>query len=110
MSRRSARIAWTSLTVASLAGGVAPSANAQSRVLAVDGVRIHYTVTGSGPGVVLLHGWALDLREWTDQIAARSPRFTVIAIDRAASMPERVTARSLWWPAAGRVSDVHARR
>ena len=55
---------------------------AQSRFLDVNGARIHYTVTGSGPSVVLIHGWALDLREWTDQVAALSSRYRVIAFDR----------------------------
>jgi len=55
---------------------------AQSRFLDVPGARIHYTVNGSGPAVVLIHGWALDRREWTDQIAALSPRYRVIAFDR----------------------------
>jgi len=56
--------------------------SAQSRFLDAPGARIHYTVTGSGPAVVLIHGWALDLREWVDQIAALSPRYRVIAFDR----------------------------
>jgi pimeloyl-ACP methyl ester carboxylesterase len=64
---------------------VASIASAQSRSLDVDGARINYTVTGRGPVVVLLHGWSLDRREWTDQIAALSPQFTVVAVDRRGS-------------------------
>ncbi|WP_440900852.1 alpha/beta fold hydrolase [Actinosynnema sp.] len=30
----------------------------------VDGVRVHHVVGGSGPVVVLLHGWPLTWREW----------------------------------------------
>src|SRR5262249_36496585 len=56
--------------------------SAQSRFLDANGVRIHYTVTGTGPAVVLIHGWGLNLREWTDQIAALSPHYRVIAFDR----------------------------
>ncbi len=59
-----------------------PAADAQDRYLDVNGARIHYTVSGSGPAVVLIHGWALDLREWTDQIAALTPRYRVVAFDR----------------------------
>jgi pimeloyl-ACP methyl ester carboxylesterase len=55
---------------------------AQDRYLDVKGARIHFTMSGSGPAVVLIHGWALDLREWTDQIAALTPRYRVIAFDR----------------------------
>src|SRR4051812_43599737 len=62
---------------------VAATAAAQSsRYLSMNGARIHYVVSGSGPAVVLIHGWALDLREWTDQIAALTPRYRVIALDR----------------------------
>lgn len=38
--------------------------------------------TGSGPAVVLLHGWTLDRRMWTLQARALAGRFTLIAIDR----------------------------
>lgn len=31
---------------------------------------------------MLIHGWALSLREWDDQIAALSPHFRVVAFDR----------------------------
>ena len=55
---------------------------AQDRYLDANGVRIRFRATGSGPAVVLIHGWALDLREWTDQIAALAPRYRVIAFDR----------------------------
>jgi len=44
--------------------------------------RIHYVVAGAGPAVVLIHGWALNLREWDDQIAALSPHYRVVAFDR----------------------------
>lgn len=68
-------------TAACMAGSPFPL-SAQARFLNVEGARIHYTVTGSGPAVVLIHGWALDLREFTDQIAALAPRYRVIALDR----------------------------
>lgn len=37
---------------------------------------------GTGPPVVLLHGWTLDRRMWTLQTRALADRFTLIAIDR----------------------------
>lgn len=46
------------------------------------GARIHYSVAGSGSAVVLIHGWALSLREWDDQITALSPHHRVVAFDR----------------------------
>lgn len=38
--------------------------------------------TGSGPAVVLMHGWTLDRRMWALQARALADRFTLIAIDR----------------------------
>lgn len=37
---------------------------------------------GSGPAVVLLHGWTLDRRLWTLQARALADRFTLITVDR----------------------------
>ncbi|MFC3308987.1 alpha/beta fold hydrolase [Blastomonas aquatica] len=37
---------------------------------------------GSGPAVVLLHGWTLDRRMWMLQARALAGRFTLIALDR----------------------------
>jgi 3-oxoadipate enol-lactonase len=76
----SMRIRWC-LACATIAAATS-TLPAQSHFIEVQGARIHYTVVGSGPAVVLVHGWALDLREWTDQVAALSPRYRVIAIDR----------------------------
>ena len=59
----------------------APAA-AQSGILDVGGARINYVVQGRGPAVVLIHGWALSLREWDDQIAALAPHYRVVAFDR----------------------------
>jgi 3-oxoadipate enol-lactonase len=66
-----------------LAFGVMPSGGAaQSRFVTSGDARIHYVVAGSGPAVVLVHGWALNYREWLDQIAALAPRYRVVALDR----------------------------
>jgi len=65
-----------------LAFGAGAGAQSPPRTLDVDSARINYTLTGSGPAVVLLHGWALNLREWADQIPPLSSRYTVIAVDR----------------------------
>lgn len=55
---------------------------AQSRMLDVGDARINYVVVGTGPAVILIHGWALDHREWGDQIAVLSPHYRVVALDR----------------------------
>jgi 3-oxoadipate enol-lactonase len=61
---------------------VSPPGAAQSRPLDVGAARINYVITGAGPAVVLIHGWALNLREWDDQIAALAPHYRVVAYDR----------------------------
>jgi len=52
-------------------------------------VMLHYVVAGSGPPVVLLHGWPQTWFEWRETIAALAPRFTVIAPDMRASVTAR---------------------
>ena len=42
---------------------------------------INYEDTGSGPAVVLLHGGAMDLRMWDDQMAALTADHQVIRFD-----------------------------
>ena len=37
----------------------------------VDGIQIHSTVTGKGPGtVILVHGYTCDDSTWTEQVPA----------------------------------------
>jgi pimeloyl-ACP methyl ester carboxylesterase len=54
----------------------------QPRNLDVAEARINDTVSGTGTAIVFIHGWALDLREWNDQVATLSKNFRVIAYDR----------------------------
>ncbi len=42
---------------------------------------IHHEETGRGEAVVLLHGGALDLRMWDDQVPALAARYRVIRCD-----------------------------
>lgn len=49
--------------------------------VAVDGATISVTTGGSGPAVLLLHGYAETSRMWKPLAAALAPRFTVIAPD-----------------------------
>jgi 3-oxoadipate enol-lactonase len=69
-------LVWCSLGIACAPG------DRSSRTLDVDNARISYTVAGSGPAVVLIHGWALSQREWDDQFAALAPHFRVVMYDR----------------------------
>jgi pimeloyl-ACP methyl ester carboxylesterase len=44
-------------------------------------IAVAYRREGTGPAVVLLHGFTQDSRIWAPQLAALSDRFTVIAWD-----------------------------
>jgi pimeloyl-ACP methyl ester carboxylesterase len=46
-----------------------------------DGVSIHYEVAGSGPAVLLTHGFASSAQMWEGQVAALRDAYTVITWD-----------------------------
>ncbi|MGE4048183.1 MAG: alpha/beta fold hydrolase [Acetobacteraceae bacterium] len=46
-----------------------------------DGIGIHYEVHGSGPAVLLSHGYSATCRMWDDQIAAFKDRYRIIVWD-----------------------------
>jgi 3-oxoadipate enol-lactonase len=48
----------------------------------VNGIDIAYTLAGSGPPVVLVHGFACGRRMWTHALRALSDRYTVLAYDQ----------------------------
>ena len=52
-----------------------------SRTGVADGVKLHYLTAGSGPVIVLLHGYAETSRMWRPLIPTLAPRFRVIAPD-----------------------------
>jgi pimeloyl-ACP methyl ester carboxylesterase len=47
----------------------------------VDGLKLHYLTAGSGPVVILLHGYTQSSRMWRPLMALLAPTFTVIAPD-----------------------------
>lgn len=47
----------------------------------IEGVRVHYTRAGSGPAVMLLHGWPQTWYEWRHVMADLAADHTVIAPD-----------------------------
>ncbi|WP_424186993.1 alpha/beta fold hydrolase [Actinokineospora sp. G85] len=47
----------------------------------VDGVRMHYVTGGSGPPVVLIHGWPQTWYGWWPIMPALAERHTVYAVD-----------------------------
>ena len=46
-----------------------------------DGVKIHYEIHGSGPTLLLSHGYSSTARMWDGQIAALKDRYQVIVWD-----------------------------
>jgi haloacetate dehalogenase len=52
-----------------------------SHVIDVDGLRVHYERAGSGPPVVLLHGWPQTSHCWRHVLPRLAERWTVIAPD-----------------------------
>jgi pimeloyl-ACP methyl ester carboxylesterase len=47
----------------------------------VDGARVHWTSTGSGPAIIFVHGWTCDESSWQGQVPAFSQRYRVITLD-----------------------------
>jgi alpha-beta hydrolase superfamily lysophospholipase len=52
-----------------------------SQTVHVNGTTIHYVRGGSGPEVLLLHGFPQDWYEWHHIMPRLSKRFTVVAAD-----------------------------
>jgi len=52
-----------------------------SRYAQIDGAKIHYTLSGSGAVVILLHGFAETSRMWIPILPSLGEKFTVIAPD-----------------------------
>ncbi|MCC0808179.1 alpha/beta hydrolase [Methylobacterium sp. W2] len=75
-----------------LDAGVLPP-GAISRFAQLNGIRLHYVVAGSGPPLVLLHGWPQTWAAWRGTMAALSDRFTLIAPDlRGLGLSERTVS------------------
>jgi pimeloyl-ACP methyl ester carboxylesterase len=47
-----------------------------------DGARLRYRDEGTGPAVVLVHGWTLDLEMWDPQVDSLRAHFRIIRFDR----------------------------
>jgi pimeloyl-ACP methyl ester carboxylesterase len=58
------------------------SLHAQAGTLAVGDARISYEVKGQGRAVVFIHGWALNLTAWDDQVRAFAPGYRAVRYDR----------------------------
>src|SRR2546423_15497903 len=72
------------LVLCVLLSGVAAQAAAPAlseRDANVEGLRMHYLIAGSGPAVLLLHGYTQTSRMWRPIIPLLAEKFTVIAVD-----------------------------
>jgi pimeloyl-ACP methyl ester carboxylesterase len=58
---------------------------AVSQYVTVNQVKYHYTSTGDGQPVVLLHGWPQNLNEWNHVVPTLAKKYRVIAIDMKGS-------------------------
>jgi pimeloyl-ACP methyl ester carboxylesterase len=47
----------------------------------VDGIPIHFASVGTGPALVLVHGWTCDSTSWAAQVTAFSKKYRVITLD-----------------------------
>jgi pimeloyl-ACP methyl ester carboxylesterase len=85
MKRRFSMIEIVGLICIAAMAGTAGAQTAKkefvSRDADIDGAKIHYTMGGSGPAVVLLHGFAETSRMWNPILPALGEKFTVIAPD-----------------------------
>jgi pimeloyl-ACP methyl ester carboxylesterase len=53
----------------------------ESRFAEVNGVRLHYRISGSGTPIVLLHGYTQTGHMWTPLVPSLTGRHTVIVPD-----------------------------
>jgi len=70
------RIHLVTLALLAFVGTVSPALAAD-----VDGAKIHWTSTGSGPAVIFVHGWTCDESSWQGQVPAFSKQYRVITLD-----------------------------
>lgn len=60
---------------------IARHADATSKFVDLDGVRVHYKDEGSGPAVLLVHGTFGDLADWDGWVRVLSPGYRVVRLD-----------------------------
>lgn len=52
-----------------------------SRYVEIDGTRVHYTLEGSGPPLLLLHGVMASLHTWDGWVRELSQHYTIMRVD-----------------------------
>ncbi len=91
-----------------LQGTVSPLelGDAESRFIRVDGIQVHYKISGSGePVYMLLHGFAACLFSWRQVMPQLAKQGTVIAFDRPGF---GLTERPLAWKGSNPYSSEFA--
>jgi pimeloyl-ACP methyl ester carboxylesterase len=68
-------------TKAGPTGGWLRAAGLEERYETIDGFRVRYVRSGSGPAVVLLHGFASSIFTWKDVLPGLTTDRTVVAFD-----------------------------
>jgi pimeloyl-ACP methyl ester carboxylesterase len=71
------------------------AATVSSRSADVAGVTLHYLTAGTGPAVILLHGYTQTSRMWKPVIPKLATRFTVIAPDLPGIGDSAISANGL---------------
>lgn len=61
---------------------VTSTATAPDRYFNCGATRLRYRDEGSGPALLLVHGWTLDLHMWDPQVAALRNSFRLVRLDR----------------------------
>jgi pimeloyl-ACP methyl ester carboxylesterase len=74
-------ICFAAIFAALSAGAQTATKEFVSRDASIDGTSIHYTAGGSGPAVILLHGFAETSRMWNPILPVLGTKFTVVAPD-----------------------------
>lgn len=75
-------VGYTSRRAAQNSAAAAVAYPAVGKMLLVNGARVHYTIEGSGPDLILIHGASGNLRDMAGLAAHLAPRFRVIRFDR----------------------------
>jgi pimeloyl-ACP methyl ester carboxylesterase len=70
------------VALGALLSSIAAPCEGQGESVSVGDARIYFEVAGRDTPVVLIHGWANDLRAWDDQFAVLAKNFRVIRYDR----------------------------
>jgi sigma-B regulation protein RsbQ len=88
----------------------AETAEPVSAFATLEGKRIHYVDTGGAkPALVLVHGWACDLRVWNAQLRSLASRARVIAVDLPAhgqsELPDSELSMDVFAKATAAVMD-----